>query len=321
MTRTMEQKSHCPTHCKYEDKLPEIMRTWSIHQTALSGKCSTPWWSQAQIRSGSTQAQLWCVRSTETSIWHNREPFTKFIRVPCVVGLDSVFFLKHQRKTQPTCNVLQVLVHWVAACFSPSGPVGRDLEAPHPCRWSARSLCTGIFAEKVETTEHDPKWHPRRHHGGMVRKNVQARIGQKTTTRWHKTAQKHKHGRILKRTAMLWTKPRRQKSMTVDTVPTSVLSAEPLHRWRKPFWNAESNMQENWHRNGRWLWDALPSKQAWPWTAGNEPCTMQQNITKVNYMLDNPFGSGDVERMQPRNQPMLFGIQLLSQATRWPPFG
>ena len=29
---------------------------------------------------------------------------------------------------------------------------------------------------------------------------------------------------------------------------------------------------------------------------------MKLNITKVNYMLDSPFGSGGVERMQPRNQ-------------------
>ena len=36
--------------------------------------------------------------------------------------------------------------------------------------------------------------------------------------------------------------------------------------------------------------------------AGNEPCTMQRNTTRANYILDNPFGSGDVERMQLRNQ-------------------
>ena len=40
--------------------------------------------------------------------------------------------------------------------------------------------------------------------------------------------------------------------------------------------------------------------------AGNEPCTMQRNTTRANYMLGNPFGSGDEGRMQPRNQQMFF---------------
>ena len=54
---------------------------------------------------------------------------------------------------------------------------------------------------------------------------------------------------------------------------------------------------------------------------GNEPCTTQRNTSRANCMLDNPFGSGDMERMQPRNQPMLFGTRVLSSATRWAQFG
>ena len=42
---------------------------------------------------------------------------------------------------------------------------------------------------------------------------------------------------------------------------------------------------------------------------------------EVNYMLDNPFGSGDVGRMQPRNQQMHFVTHALSSTTRWPQFG
>ena len=38
-------------------------------------------------------------------------------------------------------------------------------------------------------------------------------------------------------------------------------------------------------------------------------------------MLDNPFVSGDVERMQPRNGQLLSGTRVLSPATRWPQFG
>ena len=48
-----------------------------------------------------------------------------------------------------------------------------------------------------------------------------------------------------------------------------------------------------------------------PWitnAAGNEPGTMQRNTSRMNYMLDL-FGSGDVERMQPRNQQMPFGTR------------
>ena len=48
---------------------------------------------------------------------------------------------------------------------------------------------------------------------------------------------------------------------------------------------------------------------------------MQRNTTKVNNMLDNPFGSDDVEQIPPRNRQMLFGTQALSSATRWPQFG
>ena len=48
---------------------------------------------------------------------------------------------------------------------------------------------------------------------------------------------------------------------------------------------------------------------------------MQENITWANYMWDNPFGSGQVERMQPRNQQMLFDTGALSPETRWPQFG
>ena len=47
----------------------------------------------------------------------------------------------------------------------------------------------------------------------------------------------------------------------------------------------------------------------------------ERNTTRANYMLDNLFGSGDVERMQPGNQQMFFGTRALSPATRWPQFG
>ena len=57
-----------------------------------------------------------------------------------------------------------------------------------------------------------------------------------------------------------------------------------------------------------------PPSVAWPWNtdvAGNEPCTMQRNTTRLNYMLDKPFGSGEVDRIHAR---MTHWKQLCSQS-------
>ena len=97
-----------------------------------------------------------------------------------------------------------------------------------------------------------------------------------------------------------------------------------LHRWKMPFgmWKSRPGRSEpaaDRRINTRTVDDCET-----PWiinAAGNEPCTMQRNTTRANYMLDNPFGSGYVERMLPRNQQMLFGTRALSSATRWPQFG
>ena len=66
-----------------------------------------------------------------------------------------------------------------------------------------RSLCCGIVAEQVESdgTRLEVTSFSWKVRGGMVRQNVQVRIIRKTTTRHHKTAAKHRRGRILKMTA------------------------------------------------------------------------------------------------------------------------
>ena len=65
-----------------------------------------------------------------------------------------------------------------------------------------RSLCSGIFAEKVVCDGTRLEVTPWKHHGGMVRQNVQERTERKTIIRQRKTAPKRRRGRILKRTVM-----------------------------------------------------------------------------------------------------------------------
>ena len=60
MTRKMKQKSPYPTHCRLEDKFRGFMRTWSSHQIAHWYGCYVLV-EQAQIHSGSRQAQFWCL--------------------------------------------------------------------------------------------------------------------------------------------------------------------------------------------------------------------------------------------------------------------
>ena len=86
---TMKPKSHYRTHCKFEDKLMESMRKWSIHQTAhWYAYCALV---EPKIRSGSRQTQLWCVLSTETPSGSNREPFTPILSCSKMLS-DSTCF-------------------------------------------------------------------------------------------------------------------------------------------------------------------------------------------------------------------------------------
>ena len=58
---------------------------------------------------------------------------------------------------------------------------------------------------------------------------------------------------------------------------------------------------------------ALPYKQAWHWITnvdGHELCTTQRNTTRANCTLDNLSGFGDVEQMQQKDQPALFGARV-----------
>ena len=92
----------------------------------------TSWWSQAQIHPGSRQTQLWCLWSTETPCWSNREPFTQFLRVLWCCRTWPVF-LQHVRKAHFAYHEYRALVYRITACCSSSRPAGRNathLERP-----------------------------------------------------------------------------------------------------------------------------------------------------------------------------------------------
>ena len=117
-----------------------------------------------------------------------------------VVGLDLFFLNTYEKHTVLSMNI----VCWgtgLQRVVPLRDQSGETLRNAYRNNWlrsygrprilvvdQQRSLCSGIFAEKVESDG--------RHRGGMARQNVWARIGRKT-------APKHKRGQILKRTAML----------------------------------------------------------------------------------------------------------------------
>ena len=132
-----------------------------------------------------------------------------------VVGLDLFFFNTYEQHTLTAMNI----VCWGTG-LQPVIPLrdqsGETLRNVYGNNWlrshgkprilvvdQQRRLCSGTFAEKVDsdgtTTGSDTHW---KHHGGIARQSVQERIGRKTITRQHKTAPKHRRGRILKRTLM-----------------------------------------------------------------------------------------------------------------------
>ena len=174
----------------------------------------------------------------------------------------------------------------------------------------------------------------RRPSGGMVRLNVLARIGKKTTTRCHKTTPKAQtrtdfeedcdavnQARASKINESGYSAYQRVFGRNLPQTEDAIMECGGADQGVVGKQQAGDLTQERsmiMRRLALQASLALDHKRRWK---RNEPCTMQQNITSVNYMLDNPFGSGDVERMQPRNQQMLFGTRVLSSATRWPQFG
>ena len=110
-----------------------------------------------------------------------------------VVGLDLFFSNTYEKHTLPAMN----MVCWGTGLQRVFPPIGRDAYRNYWLRSfgrprilavdQQRSLCPGIFAEKVESDgtrlEVTPLEDPWR--------SGQARIGRKTTARSHKTALKH----------------------------------------------------------------------------------------------------------------------------------
>ena len=176
----MKQNMYYPTHWKYEDKVQQSMRTWSIHQTAhlcayydLVEPSAYSFWQPPNI-------VVMRVKHRDAQLVQSRADHPV---LSCSTS-DLTCFLKHPRKAHLACPEHRVLEYWIAACCSPSRPVGRNVEdrvqkqlvaiirkAPHPCHRSATQLVLWHFFRNS------------RHSGGMVRQSVQVRIGRKTTTR------------------------------------------------------------------------------------------------------------------------------------------
>ena len=89
-----------------------------------------------------------------------------------------------------------VLGHWSAACLSPADQSGETVRNAYRNYWlrsygrprilvvdQQRSLCSGIFAEKVESDGTRLELTPLEARGEMARQNVQARIGREITKR------------------------------------------------------------------------------------------------------------------------------------------
>ena len=165
----------------------------------------------------------------------------------------------------------------------------------------------------------------------MVRQNVQERIGRKTITRQHKTAPKHRRGRILKRTVCR-EPSQHQKSTTVDTVHISPFSAAIPTDGRCHFGVRRSRSggreQATNRRTGTRTVDGCetpcpPSKfSLGPQTSlETSPAPRCETLQGRTACWTAPSGFGDVERTQSRSQQTLFGIRAWSSATRWPQFG
>ena len=122
-----------------------------------------------------------------------------------VVGLD-LFFFKHERKAHLACHETSCVGALVCSVLFPCGisrekPCGTHTETIG-CDHMEGPASLSSISSKASALAENRKRHPQRHRGGMLRQNMQGRIGMKTTTRQHKTAPKHRRGRILKRTAM-----------------------------------------------------------------------------------------------------------------------
>ena len=115
-----------------------------------------------------------------------------------VVGLD-LFFLEHVRKAHVSCHGHGVLGYWSATCHSPAVSVGRNLRNAYRNSWlrsygrprilvvdQQRSLCFGIFAEKVESDGTRMKVTPM---GAPWWNGKTERAGKDWKEDWYKTTQ------------------------------------------------------------------------------------------------------------------------------------
>ena len=158
-----------------------------------------------------------------------------------VVGLDLFYLNTYEKHTLPAMNI----VCWgtgLQRVFPLLNQSGETLRDAYRHDWlrsygrprilvvdQQRSLCSGIFAEKVESdgtrlevTPLEAPW----------TNDKTERAGKDWKEDYYKMTQGGPEARILKRTATLGTKPERQKSTTAGTVRTNVFSARILHRWK-----------------------------------------------------------------------------------------
>ena len=126
-----------------------------------------------------------------------------------VVGLDLFFLNTCEKHTLPAMNI----VCWSAGLqrvVPLRDQSGETLRNAYRNNWlrsygrprilvvdQQRSLCSVIFAEKVESDGTRLEVTPLEVRGEMARQNVQARTGRKITARLHKTAPKHRRGRFF----------------------------------------------------------------------------------------------------------------------------
>ena len=161
MIKTMKQNSRYPTHCKYEDKLQEPMRTWGIHQTEH-------WYAYYAWVGPSAEFVLAAARHTcdaceaqKAGPIVSRSPNSFMFND--VVGLDLFFLNTHEKHTLPAMNI----VCWgtgLQRVVPLRNQSGETLRTAYRNNWlrsygkprilvidQQRSLRSDIFAEKVES--------------------------------------------------------------------------------------------------------------------------------------------------------------------------
>ena len=309
-TRKMKQNSPYPTHCKHGGRFRRSMKTCHIHQIARWYECSVCGACEALKRPAGPIAS----RSPTSFVFND------------VVGLDLFFLNTSAKRTLPAMN----MVCW---CIDKQRVIpirdqsGETLRNTYRNNWlrsygrprvlvvdQQRSLCSGIFAERVESggttlevTQLEAPW----------RNGKTERAGKDWKEDYNKMTQDGPK-------AQTWTDSV-EDCDAVNQARASKINDSGYSAYQHVFGKNPPQMEDAVLECGgadlgvvsRQQTGELAQERSMTMRRialitnvdGNELCTTPRNTARANCTLDNLSGFGDMERSQQKDQPALSGIR------------